>query len=233
MVNASADANSVESSSMEQVRELLFGAQFKEMEISLQRQDERVQREMSDMRDLLKSRLDSLENFMKSEIVSILARISAEKEAHDNIVKDIRHEIEGAMQSGERELAEVLRIEQNERMENIKAEQNERLVAVTKLSREFGAASEAFDRKLSALSASFDSTERELRQLLLAEGNNLSGQMEDRYQQVLDVIRKTAEQIRQDTVSRSAISAMFMEAAVKFNNQLASDLLAEASAKKR
>jgi DNA-directed RNA polymerase subunit F len=233
MVKANTVANPAEGSSMEQVRELLFGAQFKEMEVHLQRQDERVQRELADMREMLKARLESLENFMKSEHFSIIARINTEKEERDNASKDYKREFEGALQIGQRELAESIQVEQRERVEHIKTEQRERFEAMSQMNKELLSLSESFDRKLSVLSSTFDSVEREIRQLLQKEGNNLSGQVEDRYQQVLEIIRQTAEQIRQDTVSRNAISGLFMEAAVKFNSQLSSDLFGEAPAKKR
>jgi uncharacterized membrane-anchored protein YhcB (DUF1043 family) len=76
-----------ESASMEQVRELLFGAQLKDMETRFQRQEERFQREITDTRNTLKTRLDSLENFMKSEIASLLHRLKDEQSERGEIVK--------------------------------------------------------------------------------------------------------------------------------------------------
>ncbi|MDR2452234.1 MAG: hypothetical protein LBE85_10840 [Candidatus Accumulibacter sp.] len=76
-----------ESASMEQVRELLFGAQLKDMETRFQRQEERFQREITDTRNTLKTRLDSLENFMKSEIASLLHRLKDEQNERGEIVK--------------------------------------------------------------------------------------------------------------------------------------------------
>ena len=68
---------------MTQVREILFGAQLKDMENRFRRQEERFLREINEARDALRSRLDSLENFMKSEIASILNRISEEKDERE------------------------------------------------------------------------------------------------------------------------------------------------------
>ena len=72
---------------MEQVRELLFGAQLKDMETRFKRQEERFVREVSDAKESLKTRIDSLENFMKSEIVSILARIKEEQNEREETIK--------------------------------------------------------------------------------------------------------------------------------------------------
>ena len=57
----------VEASSMEQVRDILFGAQLKDLETRFQRQEDRFTREINDARDALKKRLDSLENSIKNE----------------------------------------------------------------------------------------------------------------------------------------------------------------------
>ena len=70
-----------ETAPMEQVRELLFGAQLKDMETRFQRREERFMREVADARDSMKKRLDSLEGFMKSETSSLLSRLKEEKNA--------------------------------------------------------------------------------------------------------------------------------------------------------
>jgi hypothetical protein len=44
---------------MEQVRELLFGTQMKEVNTHFQRQDEQFERKITDVRESLKTRLDS------------------------------------------------------------------------------------------------------------------------------------------------------------------------------
>ena len=63
---------------MNQVRDLLFGTQLKDIDTRFQRQDARFQREVNDAREALKNRLDSLENFMRSETASLLNRINAD-----------------------------------------------------------------------------------------------------------------------------------------------------------
>jgi hypothetical protein len=87
MDERSTEPHGLESASMEQVRELLFGAQLKDMQTRFQRQEERFQRDLADARYALKTRLDSLENFMKSEIASLLHRIKAEQDERAEIVK--------------------------------------------------------------------------------------------------------------------------------------------------
>ena len=184
-----------EPATMEQVRELLFGAQLKDMETRFKRQEERFVREVSDAKESLKTRIDSLENFMKSEIASILARIKEEQ--------------------NERE--EALKVEQRERAEQITAEQRDRADAISQLAAELASVSETLERKIAKLSNTLDSTERDLRSLLLDESKSLDAKIESKYKDALSVITKTAAQIRHDMVYRSSLSSMFTEMVVKLS----------------
>ena len=77
---------------MEQVRELLFGAQMKEVNTHFQRQDEQFERKITDVRESLKTRLDSLENFMKSEVASLLRHLKDEQAERDSLLKSEQRE---------------------------------------------------------------------------------------------------------------------------------------------
>jgi seryl-tRNA synthetase len=176
---------------MEQVRELLFGAQLKDVETRFQRLEERFQREISDVQEALKTRLDSLENFMKSETGSLLHRLQEEQAERDSVIRD---------------------------------EQRERAESLGKLARELAATADAFERRNTKLSGALDNTERELRNLLMAESNALSAKVEERYQDALNVLSNTAAQIRHDMVYRSALSGMFTDLAVKLSGQWTLDM---------
>lgn len=101
------NSQGAESASMEQVRELLFGAQLKDMETRFQRQEERLQREISDSRSALKTRLDSLENFMKSEIASLLHRLKEEQTEREEVIKAEQRERAEAVAQLTKDLAAV------------------------------------------------------------------------------------------------------------------------------
>ena len=202
-----------ETAQMEQVRELLFGAQLKDMETRFKRQEERFLREMADTRDALKTRLDSLENFMKSETSSILHRL-----------KEEQGEREESLKAEQRERADSMKAEQRERTEGFKNEQRERSEAVTHVMKELGSSVETLERKIAKVSSTLDTTERELRQLLLSESSGLSNTIDEKYQEALRVIANTASQIRHDMVHRSALSGMLTEVAVKLSGQWTSEL---------
>ena len=201
-----------ETAQMDQVRELLFGAQLKDMETRFRRQEERFLREIADSRDALKTRLDSLENFMKSETATILHRLKEEQNERDEALK-----IE------QRERGESLRSEQRERAEAIRNEQRERAEALSLLSKDLANAVETLERKIAKVAGTLDTAERELRQLLLAESGTLSAKIEEKYQSALDVLAGTAAQIRHDMVYRSSLSGMLTEVAVKLSGQWSHD----------
>jgi len=187
----------VEASSMDQVRDILFGAQLKDLETRFQRQEERFIREINDARDALKKRLDSLENFMKSENASLLNRIREEGAERDSEIKN----------------------EQRERSESLKNEQRERMDAFAQLTKDLASTVESFERKLAKLSGVLDATERELRQLLITESGSLADKVEEKYQDALDVVASTAAQIRHDMVYRNSLSSLLNDVAVKLSNQ--------------
>ena len=190
-----ADSSQPETASMEQVRELLFGAQLKDMEIRFQRQEERFVRDVADAKDALRKRIDSLENFMSSEVTSILTRIKEEQKERDQSIKT----------------------EQRERAEYIKTEQRERVENIAKLASDLASAIETFERKVEKLSNTMDSTERDLRSLMMDESKSLSDKTEAKYQDALAVIAKTAAQIRHDMVYRTSLSSMLTEMVVKLS----------------
>jgi uncharacterized protein YeaO (DUF488 family) len=90
---------------MEQVRELLFGAQLKDVDTRFQRLEERFLREISDAQESLKTRLDSLENFMKSETVSLLHRLQEEQAERESVIRDEQRERADSIAKLAKELA--------------------------------------------------------------------------------------------------------------------------------
>lgn len=201
-----------DASSIDQVRELLMGSQLKEIENRLLRQEEQFAREIADLRANLKNRAESLENFMKSESASLLHRMQEEQTGRT-----------AALKSEQKERTEALKTEQRERSETVQKERNERDAALAQLAKDFTkkleAKEEAFERKLAALSSTLDAAEQELRQLLFSENARLSEKVDEKYTEALSTLTNTAAQIRNDVVSRSSISAMFAEAALRFSGQ--------------
>ncbi len=202
----------VENSSMEQVRELLMGTHLKDMETRLQRQEKTFLRELANLRDTMQNRVDSLENFMKNEFASFLRRLQEEK-AERTSQSSNEH----------RERTDAIRAEQKERARCFKEEKKERQEAMKRLDQDLAAKEKEVERKFASVSSSLDAAEQGLRQLILSENVRLTQTLEERYQEVMDSLTNTALQIRHDVVSRSSLSAIFAEAAVRFSEHPADD----------
>ena len=195
-----------DSTSMDQVRELLMGTQLKDLESRMQRQEERLLREVADIRESLKTRTGSLENFMKSEFSTIIHRLQEESAERNS-----------ALKNEQRERADGIKTEQRERVENLAKDRKEAQEALARLSKDLDAREEALERKLTALSGTLDRAEQELRRLMLVENAELSEMIEEKYRDALAILTSTAEQIRSDNISRSSLSSMFGEVAMKLS----------------
>ena len=195
-----------DSTSMDQVRELLMGTQLKDLESRMQRQEERLLREVADIRESLKTRADSLENFMKSEASAVMHRLQEESAERGSALKNEQRERTGCIKA-----------EQRERAENMAKDKKEAEEALSRLSKELDAREEALERKLTTLSGTLDRAEQELRQLMLAENARLTEKVEEKYRDALAILSNTAEQVRSDSVSRSSLSSLLGEVVMKLS----------------
>ncbi len=197
---------------MDQVRELLMGSHLKDMETRMQRQEESFLRELGKLRDDVRNRVDSLENFMKNEFASFLRRLEEERAERASLIKN-EH----------RERTEDIKAEQQERLRLVEEEKQEREEAFERLHQDISAREEEVERKIASSASSLEAAEKGLRELILAENARLSQALEERYQESMSSLTSTALQIRQDVVSRSSLSAMFAEVAVRFSEQPSGD----------
>ncbi|MDR1658531.1 MAG: hypothetical protein LBT47_13470 [Deltaproteobacteria bacterium] len=194
-----------------QVRELLFGAQLKDMEMRFRRQEERLLREISEVKESLRSRLDSLENYMKSEISSLLTRVKEERDEREQVIKNEQRDRNEAIRLEARERTEQAATDRREFHENLGKEGRERLEADTKLTTDLAAANENFERRAAKLNASIDSLEWTLRELIKKETSEINDKIDSKHNEAVNVVDKTASHIRSDMVYRTAFSTMLTE----------------------
>jgi hypothetical protein len=194
-----------------QVREILFGAQLKDMEMRFRRQEEKLLREISEVKDSLRSRLDSLENFMKSEVSAILNRLKEEHEDREQALKSEQTQRQDELQAAVRERNELLSQSRRDFTDGLSTEKRERVEALAKVTTDLAAAVENSERRAAKLTSSLDLVERTLRELLMTESSNLSDKIDEKYNDALDILEKTSFQIRSDMVYRTALSTMFTE----------------------
>ncbi len=78
---------------IEQIRHLLFGPQVKGLEKKITELDDRLARNMNEMRDDLEARLDTLESFFKSELSSQIDSLDTERFERIEVVKQLTSEV--------------------------------------------------------------------------------------------------------------------------------------------
>ncbi len=196
-----------ESSSMDQVRELLMGTQMKNMETRMKRQEKLFLGEITKLRNDMQNRVDSLENFMKNEFASFLRKLQEEKDERSSLLKN-EH----------RERIEAINSEKKERINSSHEEKKGREQAFNRLDQELAAREKEMERKFVSVYSSLDAGEKELRDLVLSESTRLTQSLEERYLKVMENLASIDSQIRHDVVSRSQISAMFAEAVLHFSD---------------
>lgn len=81
-----------ELNSLDRVRDILFGNQVREVEKRFARLEERLVKELTNVRDETKKRLDYLETYIKKEVDSLTERLKNEQLERDTGVKALAEE---------------------------------------------------------------------------------------------------------------------------------------------
>jgi DNA repair exonuclease SbcCD ATPase subunit len=193
---------------MAQVREILFGAQLKDMESRFRRQEERFLREINEAREALRSRLDSLENFMKSEIAAIYNRQAEEKDERETSLKNEERERVEAIKAEARERENGIEGARRDFQDGLSKEIHAREEDSARLQGEIQNTNENLDRRANKLSQSLDNSERALRDLFQKETNSLNSKIDEKVNELTNLIQRTDAQIRNDMVFRTHFSSM-------------------------
>lgn len=81
-----------EINSLDKVRDILFGSQIREVEKKFTRLEERLVKEIANVRDENRKRLDSIEIYIKKEVESLTERLKNEQSERDSAVKALAEE---------------------------------------------------------------------------------------------------------------------------------------------
>jgi uncharacterized phage infection (PIP) family protein YhgE len=185
------------SGSMEQVRDLLFGAQVKEMENANKKLEENLKHEIDDLRASMKGGFSSLESYVQSETASLLEKFKSEHSALSNSLKN----------------------EQNKRASEIEAERKNTAEQCERLSGEIKAYQNSVEQKISLLTTRFENVEKDLRKLIMSVNAELTELNEVKYKALVSMLNDVAAQIRHEDVSRAFISNLFLEMAMKLSDE--------------
>jgi uncharacterized protein YukE len=78
-----------EDGNIDKIRDILFGTQSRDFERRFARMEERLSKEISDMRDETRKKSDALEAFMKGEVKSLGDRLASEQNSRAEAVKSL------------------------------------------------------------------------------------------------------------------------------------------------
>jgi len=92
---------------VDKIRDILFGSQMRDYEKRFIRLEERIMKETADLRDETKKRFDSLENYINKEMESLSDRLTAEKDARSESVKELSKELKDTSKSFEKKVGRL------------------------------------------------------------------------------------------------------------------------------
>ncbi|MFQ4145189.1 hypothetical protein [Chlorogloeopsis sp. ULAP02] len=164
-----------ESTSLDKVRSILFGNQIQEFEKRFTRIEDRLVKECGNLRDETKKRLDSLENYIKTEIEALAEQLTGEQVKRDEAL-------------------------------NALSEEQKNLTA-------------SVDKKLAQFEEQTTTRARELRQQILNQSQTLHDDIRQKYEEILALLQREAQEIRAEKTDRSALAAMFTELAMRLNSK--------------
>ncbi|KOP24154.1 hypothetical protein AMR41_22535 [Hapalosiphon sp. MRB220] len=93
-------------SSLDKVRDILFGGQMRELEKKFTRLEDRLIKECGSLRDETKKRLDYLENYIKNEIEAVNDQLKNEQFKREEAITTLSEEQKGINLSIERKLSQ-------------------------------------------------------------------------------------------------------------------------------
>jgi gas vesicle protein len=182
---------------IEKVRDILFGTQMRDYEKRFVRMEERMNKEVSNLRDEVKKSFDSIESYTKGELESLSDRLKAEQNERGESIKR-----EGEL-LGDR----------------LKTEQNERTGSIKDLSREVNEAQKALEKRLGQLDDQLNKFSSELRQQILDQSKELSDMIRLKYEDAIAALEKLAHELRSDKVDRSKLSELLMGMALHLTDE--------------
>lgn len=184
---------------IEKVRDILFGTQMREYEKRFARMEERMMKEVSNLRDETRKRFDAVEGYAKKEIESLCDRLSVEQNERAESIKR-----EGELLSN-----------------RLKGEQVERGEAIKELAMELKETNRLLEKKIAQLDELIGRISRDLRQQILDQSKELSEVIRLKYEDATAALERVGRELRLDKVDRSKLSELFMGMALHLTDDAA------------
>jgi hypothetical protein len=168
-------ADVVSGSNVDQLRDIIFGAQMREYERRFARMEERMAKELADIREEIRDRCATLERYVRDELESMTVDLRASQQSRA---------------ADERRLSQLI-------------------VDTTA----------AAEDRLTTLNDLVGKQHRELRAQLLEQTKTITDDVQRRYADLLALLARDAAELRDDKADRTALSALFMEVALRLRGE--------------
>ena len=189
---------------LDKIRNILFGAQSREMERRFSRIEETLTREASDIRDEMRGRFDKLEANIRHEMERLGDRLKAEENERTVAVRDLGSQLKDTSKA---------------HIEKLKAEHGERVEALNELTGELRNTANAIERRIGALDDQTSKADRELRDQLGDASRRLSDDLRNKSEEIWAALAKAVQELRNDKTDRSALAALLTEVAMRLNDE--------------
>jgi ribosome-associated translation inhibitor RaiA len=117
-------------------------------------------------------------------------------------------------------LEDYMKVEVESLSDRLRAEQDARVGTAKDLARELRDSVQVFEQRTSQLDDLIARAQRDLRQQLHAQQQELGDEMRQRVEEVLARLAREAQELRSDKTDRSALAALLTEMAMRLNGEL-------------
>ncbi|MCC5639594.1 hypothetical protein LC593_27975 [Nostoc sp. CHAB 5844] len=114
-------------------------------------------------------------------------------------------------------LESYVRQEVDSLTERLKKEQLERDVVVRSLSEEQKNINLSLENKIAQFDEQTTNRQRELREQILNQSKNLQDDLQQKYEEILTLLKRETQELQKDKTDRSKLAALFTELAIRLN----------------
>ena len=101
----------------------------------------------------------------------------------------------------------------------LKAEHDERTESAKELSVELKDTARTFEKKTGQLDEHLTNSERQLREQILDQSKNIADEIRQKHEAVTTSLERATSELRDEKTDRAALAALFMEVAMRLNNE--------------
>ena len=103
--------------------------------------------------------------------------------------------------------------------EVLKKQQNAQEQAIRELSQDYKNQINSLDQKMTQFDENLSKSGREVRQQILEQSKSLNDEMKQKFAEILNVVERESQELRNDKANRSTLSMLFAEMAMRLRSE--------------